>query len=139
MNTDQIGFFLNLEKKPKLNYLQLHNLIEDRGSKYSVTASLVENEQELNNFLKKLKSDKRYQQASHNSYATKFKIDDKVIELKSDDGETGAGMIILRSIRKSNLINVVIVVTRWFGGTPLYNDRFKHIQDSTQEILKKIS
>jgi len=128
-----------LEKPPKVNYLQLHQIIIDRGSKYSVTASLVENEDDLKKFLKKLKADKHYRQASHNSFAAKFKINNKVIELKSDDGEAGAGMIILRVIRKANLINVVIVVTRWFGGTPLYNDRFKHIQDGTLEIIKEIS
>jgi len=29
------------------------------------------------------------------------------------------------------------VVTRWFGGTHLGTDRYKHVQDATKLILEK--
>jgi putative IMPACT (imprinted ancient) family translation regulator len=65
-------------------------------------------------------------------------VDGQVVERKSDDGETGAGMVILRQLRKANMVNVIVVVTRWFGGTMLYADRFKHIQDATQIVLEEL-
>lgn len=138
MDANQSGFFFDLEKRPSVEYLQLHKLIVDRGSKYSVTAGRIENKIEAKEFLKKLKSNKEFQKATHNSFAYRIIENNQIIENKSDDGETGAGMLILRSIRKANMVNVIVVVTRWFGGTMLYRDRFKHLQDASVEVLKKI-
>lgn len=33
--------------------------------------------------------------------------------------------------------NVVVVVSRWFGGTHIGPDRFKHINAATREVLIK--
>ena len=34
-------------------------------------------------------------------------------------------------------MNVVVVVTRWYGGIHLGNDRFRHINNATKELLTK--
>jgi len=138
VNTDQTAMFLKDEKQPKLDWLQLHALIVDRGSKYSVTAGKIESQIELKAFLKKLESDKKYRKATHNTYAARFIDSDKIVDIKNDDGETGAGMIILRELQRSNAVNVIVIVTRWFGGTMLHGDRFKHVQDASREILKEM-
>ena len=31
--------------------------------------------------------------------------------------------------------NILIVVSRWYGGTKLGNERFKHIMSTTRDIL----
>lgn len=139
MNTDQTAMFLQDEKQPNTDWLQLHAVIVDRGSKYSVTAGLVRSNQEVKDFIKKLKKDKDYRNASHNSYAARFVENGKVIDKKNDDGEEGAGMIILRELQKSNMVNFIVVVTRWFGGTLLYGDRFKHIQDAARLVMTEMS
>ena len=72
----------------------------------------------------------KYAKADHNSWAVRITQNQTVYESKSDDGETGAGMVILRVMQKNNLSNCVICVTRWFGGVKLMGDRFKHIQNA---------
>ena len=61
----------------------------------------------------------KYSDATHNVYA--YVIDENNIFRYSDDGEPSgtAGMPVLDAIRKSGIVDVVVVVTRYFGGTLL--------------------
>ena len=138
MHEDQTSMFLNSEKSPDQDWLQLHHIIVDRGSKYSVTIGKVNSSQDIASFLDRLKKDKKYNKATHNSYASRITKENQILDNKSDDGETGAGMIILRILHRNNFVNTIIVVTRWFGGVKLYNDRFKHIVDATQEAIDQV-
>lgn len=54
-----------------------------------------------------------------------------------DGGESGAGQRILTLLERSQLCNVFVVVTRWYGGTPLGSARFRHISSTASECLKK--
>ncbi len=120
------------------DFLLYEKIIKDRGSVYSVSAGMVENRDEIKNFLKKIKSNKKYAKATHNSFAVRISKDSIFYETKSDDGETGAGNVILRILKKRNYTNIIVVVTRWFGGIKLDSDRFKHLQDATIFILDEI-
>lgn len=126
---DQLSIALSDELEAKKDWVQLKQVIVDRGSRYTVTAGRVTNKDELKEFLKNLKSNKKIAKATHSSYAVRMRKSAQLVEVKADDGETGAGMVILRMIRKKNMINVVVVVTRWFGGVMLHGERFKHLQD----------
>ena len=125
-------------KEIKSDFLLFEKIIKDRGSVYSVSAGRVENREDIKKFLKKLKSNKKYAKATHNSFAVRISKDGIIFETKSDDGETGAGNVILRILKKRNFVNIVVVITRWFGGIKLEADRFKHIQDGTIFILDEI-
>ncbi|MCA9353991.1 MAG: YigZ family protein, partial [Candidatus Kaiserbacteria bacterium] len=103
------------------------NIIEDRGSRYSVSMGRVTNREDIENFLKQLKSKKKYAKATHNSWAARISHEGAIYETKKDDGEVGAGMVILRIMQKENVTDCIICVTRWFGGIKLMNDRFKHL------------
>jgi putative IMPACT (imprinted ancient) family translation regulator len=116
---------------PTSPFVLLSHIIEDRGSRYSVSYGQVTNRDEIKQFLKVLKKDKRYARATHNTFAARIEHDGVIYETKNDDGETGAGMVILRMMQKHDVRNCVICVTRWFGGVKLMGDRFKHVQDST--------
>lgn len=74
-------------------------------------------EQEALDFLNKIRSE--YPDATHNVYA--YVIDENNIFRYSDDGEPGgtAGMPVLDAVRNSGLVDVCVVVTRYFGGTLL--------------------
>ena len=63
---------------------------------------------------------KRYWDARHNCYAFSVGVENPVTRF-SDDGEPGgtAGKPILEVILGSEIRNIVIVVTRYFGGTLL--------------------
>lgn len=138
MHEDQTSMFFDSGNEPNTDWSQLHYLIVDRGSRYSATIGRVNDEKEINIFLKKLKADKKYAKATHNSYASRIVMNNQIFDSKNDDGETGAGMAILRVLQRNNMINTIVVVTRWFGGTKLFNDRFKHIVDCTQKVIDEV-
>ena len=118
---------------------ELHeHIIEDRGSRYSVSFGQVNGRADIKLFLKTLKQKKKYAKADHNSWATRISHGGTIYETKSDDGETGAGMVILRVMQKEEVSDCVICVTRWFGGVKLMGDRFKHLQDATKYAIEKM-
>ncbi len=95
------------------DFILFEKVIKDRGSVYSVSAGKVKNREDLKIFIKKIRNyNKKYQKATHHSYAAVISKDEVIYETASDDGETGAGKVILRIIKKKNFINTVVCVTR---------------------------
>ena len=60
------------------------------------------------------------------------------MEVKVGNGESGAGMVILRMLEREGLEGHIIVVTRWFGGTKLGGDRFRRVQDAVRVYLDEM-
>lgn len=129
IHTTALPFSDSLE--PINDFVLYEQIIEDRGSRYSVSIGKVLGREDIKSFLTTLKIPKAYKKATHHSYAARIMHEGAIFETKSDDGETGAGMVILRIMQKRNVLNAVICVTRWFGGIKLEGDRFKHVQDAT--------
>jgi putative IMPACT (imprinted ancient) family translation regulator len=136
MHSKTPGLDFGNSKEPSTTFCIFERVIEDRGSKYSVSYGYVLGRDDIQTFLKQLKSDKKYAKATHNSWAVRLTKDAVIYESKSDDGETGAGQVILRVMQKENVTNCIICVTRWFGGIKLMGDRFKHIQDATKYAIE---
>ncbi|PZQ97824.1 MAG: hypothetical protein DI533_11755 [Cereibacter sphaeroides] len=111
--------------------LVIENVISDRGSKYAVSGGPCASEDEAREFLRELKRNKKFAKATHNSWAALFDSD----PIKNDDGEAGAGMVILRMLEREGLRNHIVVVTRWFGGKHLGGDRFRHVQEAVRIYL----
>lgn len=89
--------------------------IEEKRSKFIANIYNVDNVENAENIIKQIK--KKYYDARHNCYA--YIINDKqMIKKSSDDGEPSgtAGSPILNVIEKNELCNILIVVTRYFGG-----------------------
>lgn len=88
---------------------------EIKKSKFISHVKNVESEESAREFIQQIK--KKYFDATHNCSA--WIIGDK--QKSNDDGEPGgtAGNPILESIKKNNLTNICIVVTRYFGGIKL--------------------
>ncbi|MDA3858050.1 MAG: YigZ family protein, partial [Roseovarius sp.] len=100
---------------------------------YAVSGGAVRSRDDVEAFLKDLKRDKKFARATHNTWAV-FLADGTA--LKGDDGESGAGMVILRMLERDNLRDHVIVVTRWYGGKRLGGDRFRHVQDCVRAYFE---
>jgi len=115
--------------------LQIENVLSDRGSKYSVSGGAVTKTADVKKFLHKLTSKKKYAKATHNTWAVIYS-DGK--QVKSDDGESGAGMVILRMLEREKIFDQVIVVTRWYGGVHLGGDRFRHVQTCVNAYFKAL-
>jgi putative IMPACT (imprinted ancient) family translation regulator len=122
-------------KTPGNEFVLHEQIIEDRGSRYSVSVGRVQGRADIKLFLRQLKQNKKYAKATHNSWAARVSQDGLIYETKADDGETGAGMVILRIMQKEQVSGCVICVTRWFGGIKLMGDRFKHVQDATKYAI----
>ena len=89
-----------------------------KRSRFIGSASPVNSEAEAQAFIKQVRS--RYSDARHHCFAWRLKAGDLGFR-SSDDGEPGgtAGPPILAHIDGAGLRGVVIVVTRYFGGTKL--------------------
>ena len=114
--------------------LVLENIINDRGSRYAVSGGACQTADDAAAFLKELKRRKKFAKATHNSWACLTSDG----PLKNDDGEAGAGMVILRMLERENLYDHVIVVTRWYGGKHLGGDRFRHVADAVRQYLERL-
>lgn len=90
---------------------------EDRKSLFIGEAVPVSTEKEALDFISYVK--KKYPDANHHVYA--YVLRENSIMRFSDDREPQgtAGMPVLDAIRKNSCTDVVIVVTRYFGGTLL--------------------
>lgn len=123
---------------PKTDPVALNKLgvvLTDRGSRYAVTGAKVLSRAEVDAVLAALKSDRAYAKATHNTWAAILPSGG----LKADDGESGAGMVILRMLEREGLSDHVIIVTRWYGGKKLGGDRFRRVQDAVRAYLKELA
>lgn len=88
----------------------------EKKSKFIGNLYYVENTKEAEEIIKNVK--KKYFDAKHNCIAYRVIEEGKIIEKFSDDGEPQgtAGSPMLNILQKNGLVNVLIVVTRYFGG-----------------------
>ncbi|MDP7151398.1 MAG: YigZ family protein [Paracoccaceae bacterium] len=111
---------------------QIAHVLTDRGSKYAVSGGPVKDRADADAFVKTLKRSKKFAKATHNTWAVI--LSDGTV-LKSDDGEAGAGMVIVNILKHEMLTDHIVVVTRWYGGTKLGGDRFRRVKDCVRAYL----
>ena len=92
--------------------------IVEKKSKFIANIFHIESREEAEQIISNIK--KEYYDARHNCFAYSF-YDEKSMQIytrSSDDGEPSgtAGVPILSVVNGNNLVNVLIVVTRYFGG-----------------------
>ncbi|KAK9249409.1 ribosomal protein S5 domain 2-type protein [Lipomyces tetrasporus] len=111
--------------------------VMDRKSKFIARAVEVHSVAEAKANLAALKTNKKIAKATHNMTAWRIRTDREgiVIQDCDDDGESAAGGRLLHLI--SDLWNVMVVVSRWYGGIHLGPDRFKHINVTARDALVK--
>lgn len=97
---------------------RVETLYEIQKSKFITHLRHVDTEEEARDFIQAIK--KRYFDARHNCSAYVLG-EDSAKQKSNDDGEPGgtAGNPILEAIKKNGLTNIVVVVTRYFGGIKL--------------------
>ncbi|KAJ6185486.1 hypothetical protein N7519_006787 [Penicillium mononematosum] len=88
-------------------------------------------------------TDRKVAAATHNISAWRIrqkKVDgegETVVQDYDDDGETAAGGRLLHVMQLMDVWNVVVVVTRWYGGIQLGPARFRLINDVGRDALVK--
>lgn len=90
--------------------------IVEKKSKFIANLFPVSSMEEADIILKNTK--KKYYDAKHNCIAYRILENEKIIEKSSDDGEPAgtAGSPMLKILQTQNIVNVLIIVTRYFGG-----------------------
>lgn len=90
--------------------------IVEKKSKFIANLFYINTAQEAEDLIKIIK--KKYHDARHNCIAYRVIEDSKIIEKSSDDGEPSgtAGAPMLSILQKNNICNVLVIVTRYFGG-----------------------
>ena len=93
--------------------------LTEKKSKFIANLIRVNSKDEAENEIKKLK--KNYYDARHNCFAYRVIENNHIVEKASDDGEPSgtAGAPMLNILQKNELCNILVVVTRYFGGIKL--------------------
>lgn len=117
-------------------------IVVEKKSKFIANIFYVEDMKEAEEIIEKIR--KKYYDARHNCYAYRIMQEERVIERQSDDGEPSgtAGAPMLNILSKKELVNVLVVVTRYFGGILLgtgglvkaYSEATKKALEKTNEI-----
>ena len=113
---------------------------EDRRSVFQAHVAAVHSIEDVRVALAWLKSDKKIARATHNIMAYRIAVDSssagRVLQDNDDDGETAAGSRLAHLLDVLGVQNVLVVVSRWFGGIQLGPDRFKHINNVARQQLE---
>ncbi len=111
---------------------KIETVLVDRGSKYAVAGAPAVNKAEAQAVIRALCVKKKYAKATHNTWAL---IQQDGTQIKADDGESGAGAIVLRILQEKQCFEHIVIVTRWYGGVHLGGDRFRHVKTCVQTYL----
>jgi hypothetical protein len=112
--------------------------ITEKKSVFVARAAHVESVAQAKQYLHYLLStDKKVAKASHNMTAWRIKDlnSDATYQDCDDDGETAAGGRMLHLMQLMDVWDVMVVVTRWYGGTHLGPDRFRLINIAARDAL----
>jgi uncharacterized YigZ family protein len=109
----------NLKKRPAGN-MEVRHQVKD--SKFYGSIFAVKNRAEAEKRITEIKN--KYSDATHNVSAFRVEnseLDQEPVEYFDDDGEPSgsSGPPVLEAIKGEELLNTVIIVTRYFGGTKL--------------------
>ena len=112
--------------------------VVEKKSKFIANIFRVETLEEAEEKIKFIK--KKYHDARHNCVAYRVSENAQIVEKSSDDGEPSgtAGGPMLNILQKNNLCNVVVIVTRYFGGILLGTGGLvRAYSDATQAAIEK--
>lgn len=90
--------------------------ITEKKSKFISNVFYVENRQAAEQKIEEIR--KKYHDAKHHCFAYRILEDKKIVERASDDGEPSgtAGAPMLQLLIKKELVNIIVITTRYFGG-----------------------
>jgi len=112
--------------------------IIEKKSKFITYVYYIENVEQAEEKLIELR--KKYYDASHHCYAYRIIKENNILEKSSDDGEPSgtAGQPILNVLSKNEIVNVIVIVIRYFGGTLLgAGGLVRAYSNSAKEAIEK--
>lgn len=112
--------------------------LTDRKSVFQAHAAHVTSVEDIDKVLVQLReSSRKVATATHNTLAYRIqRPGEMVLQDFDDDGEKGAGKGVLYVLQQLEAVNLVCIISRWFGGTKLGPVRFKHINRVSREVVE---
>ncbi|GAA5901940.1 IMPACT family protein [Sporobolomyces salmoneus] len=108
----------------------------DRKSLFVAHAARVHSMAEVEAVMSALLSNNKIAKATHNISAYQFISSDGIRHSDNDDdGEKAAGSTLASLLERIDVQNIVVVVSRWYGGIHLGPDRFKDINQAARDAL----
>ena len=125
---------------------KLHNLnlihgvpCTERKSTFQAHLARITTEEDAKTIVNCLLLDKKIQRATHNMYA--FRVWDvkkqAQVNDNDDDGEAAAGGKLAELLHFMDANNVIVVVSRWWGGILLGPSRFRVINNTARQLLEE--
>lgn len=114
--------------------------IVEKKSKFIANVFYVETSKDAEEIIKSIS--KKYYDARHNCYAYSVQNPNESIKRFSDDGEPSgtAGAPMLNIIEKNNISNILVIVTRYFGGILLGTGGLvRAYSEATIKALEKVT
>uniref|UniRef100_A0A1I7TCG7 UPF0029 domain-containing protein n=1 Tax=Caenorhabditis tropicalis TaxID=1561998 RepID=A0A1I7TCG7_9PELO len=119
--------------------IQHGEVLTDRKSAFQAHLAAVKSKEDVDRVMRILKSNTKICRATHNIVAYRYQteVNGRPIHHHDcvDDGEFGASSKMLELMDRMKADNVMVVVSRWYGGIHLGPDRFRHINNLTRQIL----
>ncbi|KAI0938144.1 hypothetical protein AcV5_001166 [Taiwanofungus camphoratus] len=111
--------------------------IHDRKSVFVGRACRITDPLQVQMILAHLMSDRKIARAAHPIInAWRCRVGNILHQDNDDDGETAAGGRLAHLLQILEVDNVLVVVTRYYGGIHLGPDRFKHINQAARNALE---
>ena len=113
--------------------------VMDRRSTFQAHLARVGDVNHAKKMIDHVKENKKLATATHNisAYRISGGPHGTCFQDCDDDGESQAGGRLLHLLQILDAKDVVIVVSRWFGGIQLGADRFKHINHVARDLMDK--
>ncbi|KAK4093286.1 hypothetical protein Purlil1_2443 [Purpureocillium lilacinum] len=112
--------------------------LSSKGSVFVAHAAKLSSPTQRASMMKALMTEKPdLETATHNAWAVRSSYGNSplVQEASFDDGESGCGKFLLGIMREIDIKNVVVVLTRWYGGVMLGPDRWRLMRECVNDSL----
>ena len=115
------------------------DVLTEKKSIFVARAAAVQSPLEAKSYLQHLlATDKKVAKATHNITAWRIQgPNETTYQDCDDDGETAAGGRLLHLMQLMDIWDVMVVVTRWYGGVQLGPDRFRLINTAARDAFVK--
>jgi hypothetical protein len=117
----------------------LSDVVTEKKSVFVARTAAVTSVDQAKQYLAHLLlTDKKVAKATHNITAWRVRGENGVqFQDCDEDGETAAGGRLLHLLELMGVWNVMVVVTRWYGGVHLGPDRFRIINQTARDAIVK--
>eukprot|EP01023_Acetabularia_acetabulum_P022803 TRINITY_DN2238_c0_g2_i1.p1 TRINITY_DN2238_c0_g2~~TRINITY_DN2238_c0_g2_i1.p1 ORF type:complete len:315 (-),score=78.59 TRINITY_DN2238_c0_g2_i1:83-1027(-) len=111
----------------------------ERKSTFQAHCLHVKSVEEVEAMMKVLLQNNKIRNATHNimTYRIHNPVTNSFIQDYDEDGEAAAGGRLLHMLQAASVQDVVVVVSRWFGGVLLGPSRFAIINNTARQLLEQ--